>query len=90
MSDLSALVQEGFGQAITAVLPLLGAALVGSVVAGWLAARVGLSDPVAAAVLRGLAVLVALWLVVEGLSLRAHALTTDTWAQLADVGRGEP
>ncbi|MCH9681387.1 MAG: hypothetical protein K0V04_08140 [Deltaproteobacteria bacterium] len=89
MNDLSALVAEGLGQAVLAVLPLVVAGLLGAVVAGWLAARMGLQDPVAAGVLRGLAVLVALLLVADGLAQQARDIASDAWSQLSDVGRTE-
>lgn len=90
MTDLAALVQEGLGVAVMAVVPLLLAGLGGSVVAGWLAARVGLADPVATGVLRGLAVLGALVLVAENLAAQAQAQAEQAWSRLAEVGRAEP
>ena len=90
MTDLAALVQEGLGQAVVAAVPLLLAGLGGSVVAGWLGGRLGLTDPVAAGVLRGLAVLAALVLVADGLAASAQVLAQDAWSGLAAVGRAQP
>ncbi len=90
MSELGALVQEGLGQAVLAVVPLVIAALLGSALAGWLALRVGLQDPVAAGVLRGLAVLGALALVADDLAADARAMAEQAWSTLALVGRAEP
>ncbi|MEM9461810.1 MAG: hypothetical protein AAGF11_47065 [Myxococcota bacterium] len=89
MIDLAALVQEGLGQAVMAVVPLLAAGLGGSVVAGWLAVRMGLTDPVAAGVLRGLAVLAVLVWIAEDLSAQAQTLVDEAWSDLAAVGRAE-
>lgn len=90
MTDLAALVQEGLGAALMAMVPLLVAGLAGSVVAGWLAVRMGLTDPVAAGVLRGAAVLAALVLCVDDLTEQAQALTARAWSELAAVGRAQP
>lgn len=89
MNDLAALVQEGLGLAVMAVVPLLAAGLAGSVLAGWLAVRMGLTDPVAAGVLRGLAVLAVLIWIAEDLSAQAQALVDEAWSDLAAVGRAE-
>ena len=89
MSELGPLVQEGLGQAVMAVVPLLLAGLLGSVVAGWLAVRMGLQDPVMVGVLRGLCVLGALVSTAEELGDEAHRLASETWGELAAVGRGE-
>lgn len=89
MIDLAAWVHEGLGVAVMAVVPLLAAGLLGSVVAGWLAVRIGMTDPVAAGVLRGLAVLVALVLVADQLVDGARELTDRAWSELAAVGRAE-
>ncbi len=89
MNDLAALVQEGLGEAVLAVLPLVAAALIGALVAGMLALRMGLTDPVAAGVLRGMAVLVALLLAADGLAERAQQLTVAAWSQLSGVGQAE-
>lgn len=88
MSDASALVQQGLGEAVMVALPMLAAALLAGVVAGGLAARLGLSDPVAGAVLRGLAVLGVLVLMADDLGARARDLATEAWSGLAEVGRG--
>ncbi|MEX1363789.1 MAG: hypothetical protein AB1Z98_11725 [Nannocystaceae bacterium] len=88
MSELSVLVQEGLGMAVRMMLPLLAAGLVGSLAAGWLGARAGLTDPVAAAVLRGLAVLGMLVLTVDAMTLQARSLAVQAWARLAEVGQG--
>ncbi len=85
MTDLSALVFEGQGLAVYAVVPLLVAGLGGSLVAGWLALRLGLSDPVAAGVLRGLAVLGALAFVAEDWAADATRLASHSWSQLGEV-----
>lgn len=90
MSELGTLVQEGLGQAMLAVLPLLLAGLLGSALAGWLAVRMGLQDPVMAAVLRGLAVLGALVMIANELGDDARRLASDAWSELAAVGRAEP
>lgn len=87
--DLAALVQEGFGLAIGVVVPLLVAALVAALVAGWLAAKFGLTDPVAAAVLRTAAVLAVLVWGAQELATSAHRLASETWAQLTEVGRAD-
>ncbi|MEM7159787.1 MAG: hypothetical protein AAF799_43505 [Myxococcota bacterium] len=89
MTDLPGLVLEGLGLAVTVVLPLLLAGVLGSLVAGWLAARIGLSDPVAAGVLRGLAVLGALAFVVGDWAETAQTMTADTWSRLSAVGTTE-
>lgn len=89
MSELGPLVQEALGRAIVAVVPLLLAALGGGAIAGWLAGRLGLQDPVTAGVLRGLAVLAALVLVAEGLADGACTLAADAWSELPAVGRAE-
>lgn len=89
MSELGALVQEGLGLALAAVLPLLLAGLVGSAVAGWLAVRLGLHDPVMAGVLRGLCVLGALVLTANELGDAAQRLASEAWGELAAVGRAE-
>ncbi|MCA9652485.1 MAG: hypothetical protein H6712_23315 [Myxococcales bacterium] len=87
MSELPLVVQHGLGRALVLGLPLLGAGLAGSVLAGWLGARVGLGDPVAGAVVRGLAVLGVLVLMSEMLGMQALELASETWSQLAVVGR---
>jgi hypothetical protein len=89
MSELGALVQEGLGRAVLAVVPLVVAALLGSAVAGWLAVRIGLQDPTVAGVLRGLAVLGALVLVGDDLAADARSLAGAAWSELAAVGRAE-
>lgn len=89
MTDLAGLVAEGLGDAIEVVVPLLLAGLLGSVVAGWLAVRAGLSDPVAAGVLRGLAVLAALSLMAGDLVEAAQGLAGEAWSELAAVGRAD-
>lgn len=89
MTELGPLVQEGLGQAVLAAVPLLVAALGGGALAGWLGARMGLQDAVAAGVLRGAAVLLALVIVADDLAERARTLAADTWAELAAVGRAE-
>ena len=89
MTDLSALVFEGLGLAVMLVVPLLVAGVLGSVVAGWLSTRIGLSDPVAAGILRGLAVLGALAFVVEDWAETAQTVTAETWSQLGAVGTTE-
>lgn len=87
MSDLGGLVLDGLGEAVRGVVPLALAGLGGSVVAGWLSVRIGLNDPVAAGVLRGLAVLGALVLLAGGLVASAQGLAGEAWSQLAAVGR---
>lgn len=89
MTELPALVQEGLGQAVLAVLPLVVAGLLGSALAGWLAMRMGLHDPVMAGVLRGLLVLGALVLTAEELGHDARRLASEAWAELPAVGRAE-
>lgn len=88
MTELSALVQEGLGEAVLVALPLLAAALAAGLAAGWLGSRMGLTDPVAAGVLRGLAVLGVLVLMADEVSARARALATAAWSELPEVGRG--
>ena len=88
MSDAAAMVQQGLGEAVLVALPLLAAAVGAGLVAGWLGARLGLSDPVASGVLRGLAVLGVLVLMAGELAERAQALAIDAWSELAEVGRG--
>jgi putative effector of murein hydrolase len=82
-------VQEGLGQAVMAVVPLVVAGLVGSALAGWLAMRMGLQDPVMAGVLRGLFVLGALAAVAEELGEDARRFATAAWGELSAVGRAE-
>jgi hypothetical protein len=89
VSELGPLLQEGLGQAVMAVVPLLLAGLVGSAVAGWLAVRMGLQDPVMAGVLRGLCVLGALVTTADELGDEARRLASETWGGLAAVGRAE-
>lgn len=89
MIELGARVQEGLGQAVVAVVPLVAAGLVGSVLAGWLAVRLGLRDPVMAGVLRGLCVLVALVTTADALADEARRLAGQAWGELGAVGRGE-
>lgn len=89
MSELGPLVQEGLGLAVTAVVPLVLAGLVGSAVAGWLAVRMGLQDPVMTGVLRGLAVLAALVTTADELGDEARRLATETWGELAAAGRAD-
>jgi putative effector of murein hydrolase len=89
VSELSALVQEGLGQAVLAVVPLLLAGLLGSALAGWLAVRMGLQDPVMAGVLRGLAVLGALVMTADELGGEARRLASEAWGELSAVGRAE-
>lgn len=89
MSELGALVQEGLGHAVLALLPLVVAALLGSALAGWLALRVGLQDPVAAGVLRGLAVLGALALFADELVVDARRVADEAWSALPSAGRAE-
>ncbi|MCX4241306.1 hypothetical protein [Paraliomyxa miuraensis] len=87
MSELGALVQDALGRAVLATLPLMLVALVGSALAGWAMARVGLRDTMAATVLRGLLVLLGLVLLAEGLAAGARGLASEAWSQLAAVGR---
>lgn len=89
MTELGPWVQEGLGQAVMAVVPLLLAGLLGSALAGWLAARMGLQDPVMAGVLRGLAVLGALVMTADELGDEARRLASEAWGGLAAVGRAE-
>lgn len=89
MSELGPWVQEGLGQAVMAVAPLVLAGLLGSALAGWLAVRMGLQDPVMAGVLRGLAVLGALVMTADELGDAARRLAGEAWGELAAVGRGE-
>lgn len=89
MTELGPLVQEGLGRAVMAVAPLVLAGLVGSVVAGWLAVRMGLRDPVMTGVLRGIAVLWALVSTSEELGGEALRLAGETWGELGAVGRAE-
>ena len=90
MTDLGAVVREGLGTAVMAVVPLVAAGLAGSAAAGWLGGRVGLTDPVAIGVLRGLAVLGALVLVGDALAEQAVTLVDQSWSGLATAGRGTP
>jgi hypothetical protein len=89
VSELGPLVQEGLGQAVLAVVPLLLAGLLGSALAGWLAVRMGLQDPVMAGVLRGLAVLGALVMTADELGDEARRLASEAWGELAAVGRAQ-
>jgi hypothetical protein len=89
VSELGPLLQEGLGQAVMAVVPLLLAGLLGSALAGWLGVRMGLQDPVMAGVLRGLCVLGALVTTAEELGDEARRLASETWGGLAAVGRAE-
>lgn len=89
MTELGPWVQEGLGQAVMAVVPLLLAGLLGSALAGWLATRMGLQDPVMAGVLRGLAVLGALVMTAEELGDEARRLASGAWGELSAVGRAE-
>lgn len=89
MSELGPLVQEGLGRAVMVVVPLVLAGLVGSVLAGWLALRMGLQDPVMTGVLRGLAVLGALVMTVDELGDEATRLASEAWGELGAVGRAE-
>jgi hypothetical protein len=89
VSELGPLVQEGLGRAVMAVAPLVLAGLLGSAVAGWLAVRMGLQDPVMTGVLRGLAVLWALVATADGLGTEALRLASEAWGELAAVGRAE-
>jgi hypothetical protein len=89
MSALGPLVQEGLSQAVLAVLPLVVAGLLGSALAGWLGARMGLQDPVMTGVLRGLVVLGALVLTARQLGDDAQRLAREAWSGLAAVGRAE-
>lgn len=90
MSELGPWVQEGLGRAVMAVVPLVLAGLLGSALAGWLAGRMGLRDPVMAGVLRGLAVLGALVMTADELGAEAQQLASEAWGGLAAVGRAEP
>jgi len=89
VSELSPLVQEGLWLAVMAVMPLVLAGLLGSMVAGWLAVRMGLQDPVMAGVLRGICVLGALVTTADELGEEARRLASETWGELAAVGRAE-
>jgi hypothetical protein len=89
VTELGPLVQEGLGRAVMAVAPLVLAGIVGSVVAGWLAVRLGLRDPVMTGVLRGLAVLWALVSFADELGGEALTLASETWGELGAVGRAE-
>jgi flagellar biosynthesis protein FliQ len=87
VSEVVAVVQQGLGLAILVVLPLLGAALVGSLAASVLATVTGLQDQTVALIARTLAVIVAAVLVAESAAEEARAFTASWWAQLADIGR---
>lgn len=89
MSELGPWVQEGLGHAVMAVAPLVLAGLLGSAIAGWLAVRMGLQDPVMVGVLRGLSVLGALVMTADELGEEARRLASEAWGELAAVGRGE-
>lgn len=90
MTELGPWVQEGLGRAVMVVAPLVLAGLLGSAVAGWLAVRMGLQDPVMTGVLRGLAVLGALVMTADELAGEARRLASEAWGGLAAVGRAEP
>lgn len=87
MSELVDVVQQGLGLAILLVLPIVGAALVGSLVASMLATMTGLQDQTVALIARTLAVIVAAVLVVESAAEEARAFTSRWWAQLPEIGR---
>jgi len=87
VSELVAVVQQGIGLAILVVLPIVGAALVGSLVASVLASVTGLQDQTIALIARTLAVIVAAVLVVENAAEETRAFTAKWWAQLPEIGR---
>jgi flagellar biosynthesis protein FliQ len=87
VSETVAVVQQGLGLAILVVLPIVGAALVGSLVASVLAMVTGLQDQTIAVIARTLAVIVAAVLVVESAAGEIRELTSQWWAKLPQIGR---
>jgi flagellar biosynthesis protein FliQ len=81
------MVQQGLGLAILVVVPIVGAALVGSLAASVLSTVAGLQDQTVALIARTLAVILATVLVVESAAEEARAFTAEWWSQLPDIGR---
>jgi flagellar biosynthesis protein FliQ len=81
------LVQEALGLGVLIALPFVGAALVGSIVAGLLQWLAGLHDPVVATIARGVAVVVALVLLASLFAGRLGTWTQEAWAELPRIGR---
>lgn len=82
------LVRDGLVQAVLWALPLFGAAAAASVVAGWIAGRLGLQDASLSLMVRALAVVLALALVGPALGERAQALGSEALARLPAIGQG--
>jgi flagellar biosynthesis protein FliQ len=87
VSELVAVVQQGLGLAILLVLPIVGAALVGSLVASVLATVAGLQDQTAALIARTLAVILAAVLIAEGAATETRTFTSEWWSRLPEIGR---
>lgn len=89
MEALVDLVHDGLFAAVLWALPLFAAAALASIVAGGLAARVGLSDPALGLVMRAAFVVLALALVGRSIGADVQAFATDALARLPALGRGE-
>lgn len=90
MSDpgLGLVLRQGFGLALTLLLPVLGGAVVASAAASLLTGRVGIQDPTVGMLVRALAVVLALGLSIEIVRTDLVAWTQEVWSLLADVGDG--
>jgi hypothetical protein len=88
MNELAAWVREGLVEAVMWIVPIAGAALAASVVAGWLATRLGLHDPALGLLLRAAAVFAAVLSVGSELAERSETFAGDAWSRLPALGRG--
>ena len=88
MDALVDVVNDGLLSAVVWALPMFAAAAVASIVAGWLAARMGLVDPALGLVMRAAFVVLALAFVGGSIGANVRALASDTFGRVPALGRG--
>ncbi len=90
MIELLDLVRDMFVLAVTLVVPLAAAGVVGGLLGGLFVSYIGLQDQSIAALVRAASVVVAL--VVTGASMhsRAQAFASEAWSTLPALGQPEP
>lgn len=84
------LVHDGFALVLAIALPMLGAALVGVLVAAVVARLMGIQDAASSAVARGAAMLAVLAVLGATWADEVRTFTARSWATLGEAGQPRP